>query len=399
MGTYIWYQPQMIQKIIMKLRKYFSSHKTFSLNCLVLLLLVSNFVNAKGKDSIINFIFTSDVHFGLTKDYFRGKENVSARDVDMAMMQVMNNLYTSKLPADKGVLENKIIGGIDALVITGDIANRMEKGVQSATASWKQFEEVFIGSNHLQKANGTKAELLVVPGNHDMSNAIGFHRPMEPKKDAASMIGIYNLMFPNNKVSSFDSSLHRIHYSRDINGVHFIFLSLYPDSAERVWMEKDLKNIAITTPVFLFAHSIPDVEPRFFENPNGIHDINEEDKFENLVPERYKDGRKVKGETTIEQNEFVDFIIKHPNIKAYFHGHENWTEYYKYTGPLKNINLICIRTDSPMKGRISLKDEKKLAFELISVNIHSGLFTIREVLWNEGATSFNWGMTANYQLK
>jgi len=385
----------------MKLRKYFSSRKTFSLKCLVLLLLVSNFANAKDKDSIINFIFTSDVHFGLIKDHFRGKENISARDVDMAMMQVMNTLSKSKLPADKGVLENKVIGGIDALVITGDIANRMEKGVQSAKASWKQFQEVFIDSNRLHKANGTKSELLIVPGNHDMSNAIGFHRPMEPKKDAASMIGIYNLMFPNSKVSSFDSSIHRIHYSRDINGVHFIFLSLYPDSAERVWMEKDLKNISINTPVFLFAHSIPEVEPRFFENPNGIHDINEEDKFENLVPERYKDGKDLKGETTIEQNGFVHFLQQHPNIKVYFHGHENWTEYYTYSGPSKNTNLICIRTDSPMKGRISVKDEKKLAFELITMNSHSGALTVREVLWNaqEGVSSFNWGLMANYSLK
>jgi hypothetical protein len=385
----------------MKLRKYFPSTKTFSFSCFVLLLFVSNFANAKDKDSIINFIFTSDVHFGLTKDHFRGKNDVPANEVDMAMMQVMNNLYTSKLPTDKGVLENKLIGGIDALVITGDIANRMEKGVQSATASWKQFENVFITNNHLKKANGIKSELLIVPGNHDMSNAIGFHRPMEPKKDPASMIGIYNLMFPNNKVSSFDSSLHRIHYSRDINGVHFIFLSLYPDSAERVWMEKDLKNIALTTPVFLFAHSIPDVEPRFFENPNGIHDINEEDKFENLVPERYKDSKDIKGETTIEQNGFVHFIQQHPNIKVYFHGHENWTEYYTYSGPSKNINLTCIRADSPMKGRISAKDEKKLAFELISINTQSGLLSVREVLWNaqEGLSFFIWGMTANYSLK
>jgi len=385
----------------MKLRKYFSSSIQFSLSCLFLLLFVSNFAIAKDKDSIINFIFTSDVHFGLTKDYFRGKENVSARDVDMAMMQVMNNLSKSKLPADKGVLANKMIGGIDALVITGDIANRMENGVQPATASWKQFQEVFIDSNRLHKANGTKSDLLVVPGNHDMSNAIGFHRPMEPKKDPASMLGIYNLMFPNTKVSSFDSSLHRIHYSRDIKGVHFIFLSLYPDSAERVWIEKDLKNISITTPVFLFAHSIPEVEPRFFENPNGIHDINEIDKFENLVPERYKDGKDLKGETTIEQNGFVHFLQQYPNIKVYFHGHENWTEYYTYSGPSKNMNLTCIRADSPMKGRISVKDEKKLAFELVTMNTQTGLLTVREVLWNaqKVGSSFNWGLMANYSLK
>jgi hypothetical protein len=366
--------------------------KHFSFVGLALLFIfVTEVTNAQLKDSTIHFIFTSDVHFGLTKQEFRGKQQVPAIDINKAMIQAMNQISANQMH----------VGGIDALIITGDIANRMENGVQTATKSWNQFKEVFIDSNHMQKSNGTKSDLLVVPGNHDMSNAIGFHRPMEPKKDPASMLGIYNLMFPKNKVSKFDSSLTRIHYSRDIKGVHFIFLSLYPDSAERVWMEKDLKNIPLTTPVFLFAHSIPDVEPRFFENPNGIHDINEEDKFENLVPERYKDGRDVKGETTIEQNEFVEFIKKHSNIKIYFHGHENWTEYYQYTGPDKNINLTCIRTDSPMKGRVSLKDETKLAFEMVTINTNTGTLTVREVLWNNNtsADQINWGLTNTISLK
>jgi hypothetical protein len=191
-----------------------------------------------------------------------------------------------------------------------------------------------------------------------------------------------------------------VHYAKDINGAHFIFLSLYPDSAERVWMEKDLSKISNTTPVLLFAHSIPNVEPRFFENPNGIHDINEEDKFENLVPERYKDGKDVKGVTTIEQNEFVAFIKKHSNIKVYFHGHENFTEYYTYKGPNNDIELNCIRADSPMKGRASAKDETKLAFEIVTININTKKLTVREVLWNQPSKTapFTWGQTATIPL-
>jgi len=368
------------------------SLKKYLFSCFFLLLsIVGQVASAQKKDGSINFFFTSDVHFGLTKDNFKGKKDISAREVNMAMMQVMNQLGAN----------HALVQGVDALVITGDIANRMEKGIQSATASWNQFKEVFIDSNHLKKLNGTRTELLVVPGNHDMSNAIGFHRSMEPKKDPGSMIGIYNLMFPNKKVDSFDSSLNRIHYSRDIKGVHFIFLSLYPDSAERVWMEYDLKKVSKSTPVFLFAHSIPDVEPRFFQNPNGLHDINDEDKFENLVPEMYKDGKDVKGVTVIEQNGFADFIIKHPNIKVYFHGHENFTEYYQYTGPKNNIKLTCIRTDSPMKGKFSAKDEKKLAFELVSINANKSILTIREVLWNsnEKINAFSWGQNTTYQLQ
>ncbi|MCX6331836.1 MAG: metallophosphoesterase [Bacteroidetes bacterium] len=365
--------------------------KPYSILGLLLFLFFSEIASAQIKDSVINFIFTSDVHFGLTKDHFRNRENVPALDVNLAMVEAMNTLSKNQLTGE----------GIDALVITGDIANRMEMGIQSATTSWDQFKTTFLDNNHLKKANGSKSDLIVVPGNHDMSNAIGFHRLMAPKKDPASMIGIYNLMFPKKQITTFDSSLNIIHFSKDIKGVHFIFLSLYPDSAERVWMEKDLKNITKTTPVLLFAHSIPDVEPRFFQNPNGLHDINDEDKFENLVPENYKDGNDVKGETIIEQNGFANFINKHNNIKVYFHGHENWTDYYQYKGPNNKINLTCIRTDSPMKGRISLKDEKKLAFELVSINTNTGLLTIKEVLWNanQNSNEVKWGMMGKFNLK
>ena len=364
-----------------------------------------NYVNAqntiaKKKDSIIQFLFTSDVHFGLVKDKFRGRVNVSAFEVNKVMAGVMNHMNGKYLPNDSGVQANQRIQGIDALVITGDIANRMENGVQSATQSWNEFKTVYVDSLVLQKSNHTKSDLYLVPGNHDLSNAIGFHRKMEPQKDPASMLGIYNLMFPNKYIAQFDSTLCRVHYSKDIKGVHLIFLSLYPDSAERVWMEQDLKNISITTPVLLFAHSIPDVEPRFFENPNGIHDINEEDKFENLVPERYKDGKEVKGATTIEQNAFVAFVKKHANIKVYFHGHENFTEFYTYQGPNKNIMLQCVRTDSPMKGRVSAKDESKLAFELVSINSNSGLMTVREILWNNNnENQLAWGISKTVSLK
>jgi hypothetical protein len=365
------------------------------------LLLVGNIVFAQSKDSIIHFIFTSDVHFGLEKEHFRSKEDVASLEVNKAMVQVMNQLPAIQLPSDNGVQQNKLVQGIDAVVITGDIANRMEKGIQSATKSWEQFTTVFMDSMHLKKKDGLRTDLWVMPGNHDMSNAIGFHRPMSPKKDPASMMGIYNLMFPEKQIKKFDSSLNRIHYSKDVKGVHFILLSLYPDSAERVWMENDLKNVSASTPVLLFAHSIPDVEPRFFQNPNGLHDINEEDKFENLVPERYKDGKDVKGETVIEQNGFINFLKKHPNIKAYFHGHENWTEYYQYKGPENNVNLTCIRTDSPMKGRLSAKDETQLAFELVSINANTGALSVREILWNanKNATHFTWGKNITISLK
>jgi len=175
-----------------------------SKNISVLLLLSilffdSKSIYAQGKDSIIQFVFTSDVHFGLTKENFRGQKNVSAAAVNKAMVNEINQLTTKTFPLDNGVQSNKSIKNLDAIVITGDIANRMEIGIQSATKSWNEFSSVFLDGLKIKKTSNEKSDLLIVPGNHDMSNAIGFHRPMEPKKDPASMLGIYNLMFPNEK--------------------------------------------------------------------------------------------------------------------------------------------------------------------------------------------------------
>jgi len=50
---------------------------------------------------------------------------------------------------------------------------------------------------------------------------------------------------------------------------------------------------------------------------------------------------------------------------AYFHGHFQLTEFYTWKGPDNDIALNTFRSDSPMKGKFSGKDETKLAFQLI----------------------------------
>jgi hypothetical protein len=69
-------------------------------------------------------------------------------------------------------------------------------------------------------------------------------------------------------------------------------------------------------------------------------------------------------------------------IKAYFHGHNNYTEYYEYKGPEKNVSLPCFRVDSPMKGRFSAKDETLLSFEVITIDTRKRTLTVRECRWN-----------------
>jgi len=378
---------------------------------LIVLLITASFaadskpVFAVQNDSVIQFVFCSDLHFGLTKPVFRDKVNVSSAVVNAAMVAKMNELPLLNLPNDNGIAAGKKIKGIAAVIITGDICNRQEKDIQSASVSWKQFEEDYIDHLQLKDSKGNKTKLLLTPGNHDISNAVGFHRPMQPLTDKASMIGMYNLMIEPAVLkteNTYDFSTDKIHYSKNIGGIHFIFVDAWPDSAERVWMEKDLRSVSGSTPVFLFTHSMPDVEARFFVNPDGDHSINEKDKFENLVTETFKDGSSVEDKAIMEQKAFAAFIQQHQNIKAYFHGHTNYTEYYNWKGPDQNISLPCFRTDSPMKGRYSAKDETKLAFELISIDTVKKMMTVRECLWNANpavpTAAVTWGISINSVL-
>lgn len=354
---------------------------------------------------IIQFIFCSDVHFGITKDLFRNQENCSADIVNAAMAKQMNVLPQQKLPADKGVKANKKVGNIEAIIVTGDIANRQESGIQSATASWQQFEKDYLHAVHIKDNAGNPTPFWLTPGNHDISDAIGFRRKMKPETDNASMVGMYNLMMqPAVPVTAATYQIlkDKIHYVKTIGTIHLIFVSAWPDSSERVWMEKELQQIPASDKAFIFTHSMPAVEARFFTNPAPDHSINNKDKFENLVEEVFKDGNSVDGEALIEQRGLVTFLQAHPNIKAFFHGHTNYNEFYNWHGPDNNISLPCFRVDSPMKGQFSSEDETKLSFQLISIDTNKNILTVRECLWNTQPTAtgaaIKWGKAVSVEL-
>lgn len=357
-------------------------------------------VGTSDSSATIQFIVCSDLHFGLTKPVFRNHTNVRAAYVNQAMIAQMNVLPSCILPGDGGVGGGRKVGGIEGVFITGDVCNRQETGIQRATDSWKEFAYVFASQLHLSGNEGKPTKLLVTPGNHDISNAIGFHRPMQPLTDNSSLVNMYNLeMHPAIPKSSetFNSAADRIHYSVNIGGIHMMLVSAWPDSAERVWMTDDLDSVPQSTPAFIFTHSDPAPEARFFQNPNGDHSINAIDKFENLVPEKFKTGTDVKDRTETEQRGLVAFLLGHPNIKAYFHGHTNYAEFYDWKGPDGNIILPCFRTDSPMKGRESAQDETKVSFNLVSIDTRKKLMTVRECLWNaksrNGHHLIAWGIS------
>jgi predicted MPP superfamily phosphohydrolase len=308
---------------------------------------------------VIQIVFTSDVHFGITRPAFDGDSNVPSVKVNARLVSKINHLSALSLPRDEGVGAGQTIGPIDYIMIAGDIANREETPIQSAAASWDQFRHDYLGGIQLHDHHNRPTPFLLVPGNHDVSDAIGFYRTMAPPTDATSMAGIC-----------------------------FLFITIWPDSANRIWMEKELSRVDPQTPVIIVAHDPPDGDPAHFTNPNGDHGINSRDRFENLLEEYSKDPNNSLGDDgkpkddRIEQLGFVKFLKAHPNIKAYFHGHNNWNEFYTYKGPDGDISLPAFRVDSPMKGRTSSKDERRLSFQLISIDPVSRTLTARECLWN-----------------
>jgi hypothetical protein len=357
----------------------------------------------------VTFVFTSDVHFGINRGNFRGSANVEARVVSAAMVETINALPAVTLPRDAGLRAGRAVGPVDFVAITGDLTNRQERlplKIQSASVSWGQFEPVFFGGLKLTDARGRPSSLLLVPGNHDVSNAIGHPNGLLPVTDATTLAELYNRYVQPavpRTAETYRYATDKIYYSRDFGGAHCIFLTMWPDSVARAWMETDLKNVPATTPVFLFAHDAPKVDARHFTNPNGTHDINSRDKFENVIGEIYTAGKKSDDSTTAQQRALAGFLKSHRNIVAYFHGHENWTEFYTWKGPDKDLELATFRSDSPMKGRLSGKDETKLAFQVVVYDVAEKRLTARECLWNSvpsktGAGAVAWGESATVSL-
>ncbi len=356
----------------------------------------------------VQFIFTSDSHYGITRSAFQGATNVDAHVVNAALVAKMNTLPDLTLPNDGGVNAGKKIGSVDYLFHGGDIANRMETSasVQLASKSWDQFNTDYLQGLNLKNKSGGKTQLYLVPGNHDVSNTIGYYTTMSPLTDATSLANIYNTMLAPSvprTAATLNYTTDRVNYSRDLAGIHFCFIQMWPDSSVRVWMAKDLLNVTATTPVIIVAHDQPAVVSNHFTNPNGTFTINSTDKFDNVLDEHFKDGTTTAAASTIEQRNFVAFLKLHTNIKAYFHGHVHQSQFYTYKGPDNDISLSTVGADSPMKGVVSAADETKVTFQFGVYDPQTGNMTIRECYWNSAptvpSTPIIWGNSVNMQLK
>lgn len=336
----------------------------------------------------IQFVFTSDPHFGITRAHFQGSDQVDAAVVNRALVAKINALSAVVIPNDGGLHAGKAVGPVDFLIEGGDIANREEgegaKAIQSASLSWAQFKSVYLDGLTLQGKTGP-TQILLLPGNHDITNALGSYKVMTPPQDPTAFLAIYNAMMKPVKpltAQSLDLKKDQVNYSLDAGGVHFVVVQMWPDPAVRAWIEADLAKVAPATPVLLFTHGNPSLESKYFTNPNGKHDMNTKDKFENVVGQVFVSGTKVDEPSIKEQKELALFFQKHRNIAAYFHGHVHLNQFYDWVGPDKNVAVPVVSVDSPMKGLVSSENEKKLSFQLVSLDKDAGLLTVREVYWN-----------------
>jgi hypothetical protein len=351
------------------------------------------------------FVFTADAHYGLARATFRGERGVSAHVVNAALVAGINRIAGLRIPDDGGVGAGRMVGPIDFVVEGGDIANRSEKGVQPAAASWKEFAEDYVDGLATRDPAGRRSALFVIPGNHDAVNAVGFHTPLTPEHDATSMAAIYNLMIapsPPRTNETFDYRRDRVHFSRNVGALHLVFVHLWPDSAERAWLERDLRSVPPGRAVLLFAHDPPVADPRHFMSRGG-DDVSAPGYFENLLSEPLKDRYADGWQTIVEQRELVAFLKHHPNVRAWFHGHVNSSDGYTWRGPDGDLALPVVPADSPMKGKLSAMDETKLSFEFVTIDAEANRMTVREVLYNatQGAPDSlpRWGTSTTVALR
>lgn len=366
------------------------------------LILSLKFIIAGDGGNTLKFIYCSDVHYGLERE-FRGSET-TADSVNRAMLASFRMLEEALLPEDGGVLSGEIFGKPDFVVCTGDIANRMEDGVQTASESWEQFcrdwsRYCTIGQEqaHSEGSSCGTVPLYLVPGNHDISNAIGYPSPLNPETDDASAAGIYRLMTGDTGTKPFDYTTDKTHFSFVIDSIRFVFMGMWPDMDMRSWFDNETAEDN-GMPAIIFTHDPPEAEAKHFTNPNGNHSINGKDRFQNLLCDTCS-VRNVDRRPYGNWRDLEHFFRSHPCIKAYFHGDQNYNEFYTWHGPDNSISLPVFRVDSPMKGFGSSSDETLLSFIVVTIDTGDMTLTARECLWNaDKAPGLTWGENVSISL-
>ena len=365
-----------------------------------------------GNAADVQFVILSDVHYGYIRSYpvpIPGSSPATNATTSVAVNQLLmtslNTMSTLTFPADGGVSASAAVGPVDFVAVTGDIANRFQadtqNAVQASTASYADFTANTLNRLTLKDKTNTIARFFLAPGNHDVSNAIGNTKIPVANVDGGAMKELLKVAKPSVTLpTTYDRAyfeakdtagawINKPNYSMDIGGIHFIALTIWPDSGNRKWIDADLASVPLTTPVMLFMHDYPDVDPKHLTSPNNatglVTDANYEGVASDVIdPSEAPVLTAGATSTNVEQRAFVTWLKTKPNIVAYFHGHSNSNEMWDYKGPDNDITLKCFRIDSPMKGDVTAKDASSytmMSYAMASVDTVNRLMTVREVRW------------------
>lgn len=365
-------------------------------------------VSAATAGRTVQFVFTSDPLFGANRSEFHGEKNIDARYANAEMVAKINSLPTVRFPDDGEPGAGQTIGAFDFVAVGGNITARQDAATltRSASDSWKDFEKVYLQGVKLKNAQGQSAPVLYNVGVQDVNNAVGYYKRLDPKTDPGVLVETYNRMVaPTAPLAAdkYDYQANRPIYSRDVGGVHLVFTGVWPDSTVRAWMEKDLAKVGKDVPVLVFAHSTPDIDPKYLTNPTGKHDINKDDKFENVVPEMLIGGEKVSDKSTANERRFAQFAKAYPQIQGYFHGGGTVSDLKLWMGPDYDFVLPAFSADSPVKGETSGKDESQASFLVATVDLDAHKLTVRECRWNPEPTNrkaaLAWGNHQTFEFR
>jgi 3',5'-cyclic AMP phosphodiesterase CpdA len=376
--------------------------RTLPGNALLALTLLSMATPCALQAADVQFIITSDVHFGHIRTAAIADTNnpgTTTKDavlINRMMVQSLNQMSELTVPNDGGVGAGAKVGPIDFVALTGDIATRFEAtgqaAVQKSAVSYAQFTAEYLNKLTLKNKAGNPTKFLLAPGNHDVSNAIGYPAIPAANVDGTSMIELLTVAQPGVTVPAvYDRAFYNVknaagawvnkpNYAIDVGGIHFISLTIWPDSGNRKWVDANLASVPLTTPVMLFMHDYPDLDPSHLADASGVISTARQAVASDVVDASEASSTTV---TDVEQRAMVAWLKTHPNIIAYFHGHTNYNEMWDYSGPDHDITLKCFRIDSPMKGAITQNagNENLLSYQIASVDTTSKKMTVREIRW------------------
>src|ERR1043165_4224967 len=146
-----------------------------------LLVLAWTFLGAQA--DVVQFVFTADVHYGISRPGF-GECEMSTRK--WSMRHWLRKSAACRRPSFQETEATGLIGWWELLILWRS-AGTSPIVPKSQIAAKRSRVRQYPGSNSgrvtlmglkLHARSGSRSPVYAVPGNHDISNAIGYYKPM-----------------------------------------------------------------------------------------------------------------------------------------------------------------------------------------------------------------------------